>query len=132
MKNLEQIRAMNALEAVKRIEQHDKKGKGDKGGDVLTGFPALVINNGLLATLAFSKSKTKPNDRNDKSGHEMICDEIAKHLAHKDIRLLRQGRESADGLIEHLTENNSDQLRLCTTETLAYLNYLRRFAKAIE
>ncbi|HSW40448.1 MAG TPA: type III-B CRISPR module-associated protein Cmr5 [Acidobacteriota bacterium] len=129
MKNLEQIRAMNALEAVKRIEKHDKKGKGDKGGDVLTGFPALILNNGLLATIAFCKSKSKSNN---KSGHELICDELAVHLAHNDIHLLNPEQASTDGLLEHLTSNGSDRLRLCTTETMTYLNYLRRFAKSVE
>ncbi len=127
MKNLEQIRAMNALAAVKRIEQHDKKGRGDKGGDVLTGFPALIINNGLLAALAFSKSKTK----SDKSGHEIICDEIAAHLSHAEVKLLDPQNGDSDGLLKHLIENNSGQLRLCTSEALAYLNYLRRFSKAV-
>jgi len=129
MKNLEQIRAMNALAAVKRIEQHDKKGRGDKGGDVLTGFPALIINNGLLATLAFSKSKSKTDN---KSGHEIICDEIAIHLSHRDIKLLNVEHATTDVLLRHLTESDSKQLRLCTNETISYLNYLRRFAKAIE
>jgi CRISPR type III-B/RAMP module-associated protein Cmr5 len=129
MKNLEQVRAMNALAAVRRIEQRDKKARGDKGGDVLTGFPALIINNGLLATLAFSKSKSKSDK---KSGQEIICDEIAAHLASADVHLIDANGANADGLLGHLTESNSVQLRLCTTETLAYLNYLRRFSKAIE
>lgn len=129
MKNLEQIRAMNALEAIERIQRNDKKGKGDKGGDVLTGFSALIVNNGLLATLAFCKSKSKPDN---KSGHEFICDELAIHLSHEDINLLKPDQATTDGLLENLTQNKSDMLRLCTTETLAYLNYLRRFAKSIE
>ena len=134
MKNLEQVRAANALRAIKRIQEHDSKGKGDKGGDALTGLPALIVNNGLLATLAFSKSKSK-TDKNTgeykKSGHEVICDEIAVHLGWEDIKLLH-GKHTADGLLAYLTNDDSDsmRLRLCTAETLAFLNYLRRFAKA--
>jgi CRISPR-associated protein Cmr5 len=129
MKNLEQIRAMNALASAKRIHTHDSKGKGDKGGDAITGFPALIVNNGLLATLAFSKSKS--NEARE-SGHEVICDEIARHLAHPDIALLGADMHNTDDLLEHLTASDSQELRRCTTEALAFLNYLRRFAKAYD
>lgn len=120
MKNLEQIRAMNALASVKSGVQ----GKGINAGDALSGFPALVVNNGLLATIAFSKKQ--------KGGHLEICDALARHLAHKDIARLPPSADDTDGMLKHLTENDSAVLRLCTAESLAFLNYLRRFAKAQE
>jgi CRISPR-associated protein Cmr5 len=43
MKNLEQIRAAHALSAARQL---------DRGA--VTKLPALIINNGLLATIAFT------------------------------------------------------------------------------
>ena len=122
MKNREQIRAGNALTAAKQLE----KAKGKEGGDILSGFPALIVNNGLLATVAFSRAQSK---QDKKSGHEMICDEIARHFADTDIALLPTEKEKTDMqvMLDSLTKSSSEQLRLCTAEALAYLGYLKRF-----
>ncbi len=126
MKNMDQIRAMNALAACDQIRRDDSGGRGDQGGDALTGFPALVINNGLLSALAFSQSKSKSG----KSGHEIICDQIAIHLASSGIECVDSNVMDTDSLINSLVNGDSMRLRICTAEALAFLNYLRRFAKA--
>ena len=118
MKNLEQVRARNALAALSKYNEF----RGKKEGDPLTGFPALIIGNGLLAAIAFSKK--------NKGGHESICNAIAEHLACEEIGRLDAQNPTVDTLLSHLTENESDELRVCTSEVLAYLNFLRRFAKA--
>lgn len=115
MKNLEQIRARNALKSLTVYE-------GEAGGDPLTGFPALIVENGLLAAIAFSLSK--------KGGHELISDAIADHLSDTDIKLAEPRGLKAKALAEFLAKNDSSVLRLCTAEALAFLNYLRRFVKA--
>jgi len=117
MKNLEQVRAKNALDAL----GNDKHFKGSKDGDPLTGFPALIIGNGLLATIAFAQ-KSKGDWSN-------IVTAIAEHLASEEIGLLKGKTADANGLRDFLCEQDSNVLRLCTAEALAYLNYLRRFAK---
>lgn len=116
--NLDQIRARNAHEAVKGGLQ----GRGVEDGDAISGMPALIVNNGLLSTLAYAISKK------GKGGYQEICDAIARHLAAPDIELLK-GSGTMQGLRDFLVAQNSETLRLCTAETLAYLNYLRRFAK---
>ena len=121
MKNLEQIRARNALEA---MEKYPDIHKGQEGGNALTGFPALIVANGLLAAMAFSLSLKNGG------GHEQICDAIAAHLADPDIGLVHLPAKSARGLLDVLTKSDSSVLRLCTAEALAFLNYLRRFVKA--
>lgn len=118
MKNLDQIRAKNAHDAVQRGVQ----GRGVQDGDALSGFPALIVNNGLLSTVAYAISKK------DKGGYREICDAIARHLADPAISLLA-GQATMPGLRDHLAAQDSAALRLCTAEALAYLNYLRRFAK---
>ncbi|MGI6087294.1 MAG: type III-B CRISPR module-associated protein Cmr5 [Kiritimatiellia bacterium] len=125
MQNLEQIRAKNALKFLendpfnknKKAGKNDGDGEEQGSGDVLSGFPSLIINNGLLATVAFSIAK--------KGNYQKIYDAISIHLKDKDIGLLPANVE----LVEHLTKSDSTQLRLCTAEALAYLAYLKRFGK---
>lgn len=119
MKNRDQIRARNALEA---LSERSDLTKGQQGGDALTGFPAFIIGNGLLATIAYSIAKG--------AGYPHICDAIARHLADPEISLIPKDSGSTNGLRDYLAESESEVLRLCTAESLAYLNYLRRFAKA--
>lgn len=116
MKNLEQIRARNALDAYPKI------GKGEEGGKFLDSFPAMIIENGLLATIAFSKAKKK--------GYLDTCDAIAVHL--KSVGTSHLDKPDASSLLDWLTKQESSVLRMCTAETLAYLNYLRRFKKSAE
>ncbi|MFQ5741013.1 MAG: type III-B CRISPR module-associated protein Cmr5, partial [Acidobacteriota bacterium] len=70
----------------------------------------------------YSKQKSK--------GYAAVCDEISRHLADLEVGLLTGGEPSMGTLLDHLTQSDSAQLRLCTSEALAYLNYLRRFAKS--
>lgn len=119
MKNLEQIRARNAMAAIKA----GLRGRGVDDGDALSGFPALVANNGLLSALAFSSSKKK-------GGYKEIGDAIAGHLSDPDIQLMQGHSATLEGLVDYLCAEPSQTLRMCAAETMAYLNYLRRFAKA--
>ena len=51
MKNLEQIRARNAL---KCQSEHGSEIIGEEGGMVIKKLPQLIMNHGLLATAAFA------------------------------------------------------------------------------
>lgn len=117
--NLDQVRARNALSALRG----GATGRGVEDGDAISGFPALVVNNGLLATLSFCISKK------DSGGYKQIGDAIAGHLADPAIRRVDAGCNTLTGLRDSLTDNDSATLRLCTAEALAFLNYLKRFAK---
>lgn len=119
MTNQEQVRASNALKALRKRPELNK---GQREGDALTGFPALIIGNGLLATIAFSQAKG--------AGYPLICDAIAEHLACREMGLLPPDSGSVKAMAQVLSDGDSEQLRLCTAEALVYLNYLRRFAKA--
>jgi len=118
MKNREQIRASNALKTL----EAGARGRGVDDGDALTGFPALIIGNGLLATIAFSKKSG--------GGYIEICDAIAKHLSSSGIDILPTGTNTTDAMLNKLLAGESSLLRYCTAEALAFLNFLRRFAKA--
>ncbi|MFT6864127.1 MAG: CRISPR/Cas system CMR-associated protein Cmr5 small subunit [Akkermansiaceae bacterium] len=109
--NLDQVRAANALAA-------SEVKKSDNEGDNLSGYPSLVINNGLIATIAFSVDKGKQ--------HERIAFAIATHLAQRGIIL----SNSAIGLRDALCAVSSSVLKRATAETLAFLAYLKRFHRS--
>lgn len=113
MKNLEQIRAKHALDCSKMNLDF----AGEEGGDVVRKIPALIINHGLLQTLAFAETK---------DGYRNICDQLAKHLA--DLQIT-PNCNSTRSLIEHLVAQDSTTLKYATQESLAWFNYARRFIK---
>lgn len=116
MRNLDQIRARNAWKWAQERFQ------GQQEGDVLSGFPALVVNNGLLAALAFAAS-------NRADDYRTLGKAIAQHLADEGIDLVSRDCRDLAALLEELTQAEPHQLLICTRETLAFLNYLRRFVK---
>ena len=113
MRNLEQIRAANALNASSTV------GKGREGGsNVAKKFPTYIRNNGLLGAAAFA--------RESKEGYEHVVTAVIEHLRHDEVGLIQAS--GLDDFIVELGEADSTQLRLATNEAMAYLNYLRRFA----
>ena len=111
--NLEQVRAKHALE-----KAPDAKKQANEG-DCLSGYPSLIINNGLLATLAFSLDKEKQ--------HLRVGNAVAYHLHH--LGVVVQSAPDAAALRDALVKADSYKLRRATAEALAFLAYLKRFAK---
>ncbi len=118
MQNLEQIRAVNALEATKAA---DRKPLDRKAVNKL---PAMIINNGLLATAAFCEAEGGGDNRKDM---KEALDATAKHLAKRHF--VSDNTTSTRQLIDDLAKRDSHQLQLATDEALAYIAYLKRFAK---
>lgn len=111
MKNLEQIRAKNALEAVGKYEF-----KGKNEGDIVKKIPTMILDNGILATATFAKEA--------RHGYEKVFHAVIDHL--KNIGTMPNDQNQ---IISWLVTVDSSELRAVTAETMAYLNYLRRFAK---
>lgn len=118
MKNLEQIRAANAL----AFANAGLNVKGQQDGNVLKKVPALIMGNGLLAAGAFAFAQNE--------GWRNCFDHIAIHLAHPDIAILPAQADDLDGMMHYLTGKDADSqtLKLATDEALAWLGYARRFA----
>jgi len=112
MKTLAQIRADNALKC------HGRHFGGQQCGEVIDKLPARICNNGLLAVLAFCL---------DKGGdHLAVADIIAKHLSHDEIAITQS--QNTLELITELSKGDATLLRRATAESLALLNYMKRFA----
>lgn len=121
--NLEQIRATNALADAKQIL--DARGSN---GDQLSGYHSLIITNGLLATLAYSA---------DKKGESMlIAQALTRHLRYLQRKQLFPGDTLPEQLIDaiHAIAGTSTPalLAMMTDECMAYLNYLKRFVRALK
>ncbi len=120
MKNISQIRAANAL-------KHAKKFAGQAGGDVVKGFPMLILTNGLLAVGAMSLEKKSTGELKQQGAYDILV-AIADHLNSPGIAVTRA--KDARSMIEELVAPAADAalLRRATEETLAFLSYLKRFA----
>lgn len=113
MQNLDQIRAAAALEPAKELDR-----------SAISKLPGLILNNGLLSAAAFCDAEGGGDNR----GHlkkAMVA--TAKHLASRGIAA--PGTQDIRSLIDDLSKKDSLNLQRATAESLAYLAYLKRFAK---
>lgn len=119
MQNLEQIRARNALAFA---DKHGHEVVGPHGGQVIKKLPSHVLNHGLLATAAYSFG--------EKRGWQITFDAIAQHLSDPSIKILSSAGTRED-LMQQLTAKiaTSELLKIATAETMAWLQYARRFVK---
>jgi CRISPR/Cas system CMR-associated protein Cmr5 small subunit len=124
MKNLDQTRAANALSAAQ------KGYKGVNEGQVVKKVPTMVRENGILGALAFAVERTdKGKVKNE--GHYGIWQAVVDHFADERVHVLRR-KCNPDEFVKWLAGSDdatAARLRAITAEALAYLNYLRRFAK---
>jgi len=112
MQNLEQIRAAHALEPAKKL---DRK--------AVNRLPAMILANGLLAAAAFCDADGGGPNRKDM---KLALDATAIHLANRG--LIAAGKNTTRGIIEDLSGRDSNHLHRATSEALAFIAYLKRFA----
>jgi CRISPR type III-B/RAMP module-associated protein Cmr5 len=116
----EQLRAVQAWEAITEIEQESDKVKG-KYGTLARGLPAMIQTNGLAVTAAFLASK--PLGENGKNReHERM-------LAHLGMRLDLVLGNGGD-LMAFIRGASTDQYRRATAEIITYATWLKRYAEA--
>ena len=119
MQNLEQIRAAAALAVA------DKTTKAD-----VSKLPAMIISKGLLAATAFASEMTSHGDYKRKAMAEVLTG-TARHLANPVHGLTSlTGVATAEAMTKALSEKaSSAELQRATTETLAFISYVKRFAR---
>jgi CRISPR/Cas system CMR-associated protein Cmr5 small subunit len=113
MTNLDQIRASAALEPARNLDR-----------SAISKLPGLILNNGLLSAAAYCDAEGGGDNR----GHlknAMIA--TAEHLASRGIAA--NGTADIRSLIRDLSQGTSFNLQRATSEALAFLAYLKRFAK---
>lgn len=125
LKTLEQKRAAEAWKFIETANKKEGKFKKEYRSTVLK-LPSLILTNGLGQTLAFLKSKGKGNESN---AEEKVYQDLQEWL--KKSEVINWGSAAQNELIERIMAINSDKYRLVTTEALAFLNWLKRFADAV-
>lgn len=118
----EQERAAKAWANVTEVKPQNYQGEY---GALAKKFPMLILTNGLGQALAFLRAKDKPQHRT-----------LYKHISAWVTEQIYVVESGDDELLERLIgavqgcESNSNIYRRATTETLAFVAWLKRFAEA--
>lgn len=127
LQKIEQKRAAEAWSCVQYVnEEIEDKVFKEKYRSMVLKLPSLILTNGLGQTLAFLKSKGKGNESNPE---EKVYRDLQGWLTKPDV--INWGGATQPELIERIMAINSNKYRLVTTETLAFINWLKRFADAV-
>ncbi len=108
MQNLDQLRAAHAVKRARTLKKRS-----------VNKLPAMILSNGLLATAAFTKD-------GNREGMRDAMDAVADYLGSRN--LIGPGKVGCDGMINDLVSRSSIDLQRATSEALAYLSFLKRFA----
>ena len=132
LKQIEQGRATHAYDAVNGINQieglSEKEAKRLKESykSAAKKLPVLIKTNGLGQTLAFVKSKRAKRNK-PKNGYDKLYKQIGGWLQTKDAEGFPEGCD----LVKQVIELESSSYRQVTIETLALLNWMRRFVEGL-
>lgn len=113
MRTLNQERGLYALEIVKEVKKKPDKAQ-KKYKSYAKKLPALITTNGLIATLAFLKSKSDAKD---------VYDSVVRWLKQQEYI------ESEENGLEELLKVDYHKLRLATMEALAFASWLKRIVE---
>ena len=124
LKGIEQGRATYAFKVVQEVSDSLKK----EYKSAAKKFPVLIKTNGLGQSLAFLKSKGEKDESKPKNAHDKLYEDIGTWLQTEDVkRLVRKDEE----LIKKVIQLESPAYRQVTTETIALLNWIRRFVDGL-
>ncbi len=126
LKGIEQGRATYAFNAVNEINETGKKKLKESYKSAAKKLPVLIKTNGLGQTLAFVKSKQAKRDK-PKNGYDKLYQQIADWLRTDAAnQLVPKG-----DLVYEVIQLKSPVYRQVTMETLALLNWMRRFVDGL-
>jgi CRISPR-associated protein Cmr5 len=117
---MEQERAAAAWKDIGEVKKKAKE-FGDKYKSLAQKMPSYILTNGLGQSLAFLNSKAKGNPTDE---HGLLYEHLSKWVRPQ------VDPSSSQPLLQWLLENDSHAYRRATTETLAFLTWLKRFAEA--
>lgn len=127
MATLEQERAAFAWE---NAQEAHAQGFGDPYTKLAKGAPALIMNNGLMQTLAFYAHKADwdpKNNRYKKPHFEILNRHILGWLHGRNLVSAAAFAEA----MSSLHQADSADYRRATEEAMALLKWIRQFAPAI-
>lgn len=122
--SIEQKRATQAYKDVTDVDNQYRDELGRKYNSLARSAPAMVQSNGLGQALAFWRAKAG----RDKKGEHWL---LYSHVSAWVMNELNTQSKEAEGLLEWVVQQDTQTYRRATTETMAYLTWLKRFAEAI-
>lgn len=115
---VEQRRAAHAWKQIEAVAKQDYK---KEYAQLVRGFAAMIQHDGLGSALAFLDAKAKGKGANQHHDlHQHLSAWVLKEMNAADHKTL----------LTWLLLQDSATYRHATTETLAYLGWLKRFAEA--
>lgn len=96
------------------------QGCGDEYSKLAKGAPALIMNNGLMQTLAFYEDK---GNKQHQALNQHIIDWLAFYFTHQENATI-----SFEKMMNILLNTDGQKYRQATEETLALLRWIRQFA----
>ncbi len=118
-KGIEQGRAKYAFDEVRRVSENGPDGLQKTYKSAAKKLPVLIKTNGLGQSLAYIKK------RND--GYNKLYEQIGDWLQTEDAKALVPPGE----LVDQVIQLQSSDYRQVTVETLAVLNWIRRFVDGL-
>jgi len=116
---LDQQRAQHALQKIKEIQGEDY----GHYVSYVSSLPATIVMNGLGQALATQLAKAKGKNSDP---HYLLYTHVAGWLCQQITEL--QG--DAEGVIDRLMENDQDVYLRAQAEAMAYIHWLKQFARA--
>lgn len=120
---LENRRAAFAFEQVGQIvpkENSEKeKERSKEYRSLVRSFPAMILSNGYATAMAFLYSK-----KSEKNAHATLYQQILDWLKQQGLLT-----EDSSDFMRYLVEQDHNNYRMLTNETLALLAWLKRFAE---
>lgn len=114
MQNLDQLRAAHAIREAAATDKAS-----------VSKLPAMILTNGLLGALAFAAEAEKPK----RAKLLAAVTSLSKHLAQPALGLPElAGVATPSALATKLASGEALTVQRATTEALAYLSYLKRYA----
>ena len=116
--SLDQKRAAHALAKVKQL------GHCEYYVSYVSALPAVIVTNGLGQALAMLLAKSKGDV---KSEHHRLYSHLAEWLSQQIIELKT---DRVDDVVKKLMDGNQALYVKAQAESMAYLNWLKQFARA--
>lgn len=120
---LEQRRAEQAYTDVKQIDDARNTSLQKGYSSLARKAPAMIQSNGLGQTLAFLRAKAGHKQQGE---HWLLYHHLSTWITGQ-----MPPKQSSDNLLEWVITQDSQVYRQATTEALAYLNWLKRWAEAV-
>ena len=129
---LDQQRAQRAWNDITEV---DEKGKLKEYTSLAKSTASLIMNSGLMQTLAFLQAKAKAKSQDE---HELLLQHLLKWLGnvlggdkiHGDERFPPEPVADFQLVMEALYQSSPDLYMRATSETMEFLRWIRHFADA--